>query len=204
MRFSHVLKKNLGQILLLAAFAFSAAPAKAGIFIEPYLGYELNLLSVDAGGANTKWAINNPAIGARVGYSFLMIWTALDYSMMSGGSTVASQAAGGTAKGDNFKRSSLLLDVGVTIPMLQAYAGYGLLNSLTHQASAGDDTYKGSAMKFGVSFTGFPIVNLNLEYMQSTYNKLNTGGSDYDIGGAGTSKTAASSSSVTFSVSASF
>jgi hypothetical protein len=59
-------------------------------------------------------------------------------------------------------------------------------------------------MKFGVSFTGFPIVNLNLEYMQSTYNKLNTGGSDYDIGGAGTSKTAASSSSVTFSVSASF
>jgi Outer membrane protein beta-barrel domain len=195
---------SLRNALFAALFVCAAIPARASILLEPYVGYEMTSFSYTQSGNDYKLAVNNPNFGLRLGYSALIFWTALDYSTMSGSSSVSSQPSGSNITAPNYSRSTLSLDVGVHVPMLRAYAGYAFLNTLTDKTSSPNNTFGGYGLRFGASYTGLPLLAVNLEYWMSTYTTINSGGGDQSIGGSGTSVSKASAGTLLLSVSAPF
>lgn len=191
-------KTLVRSTLAVAALTCLSLPAKAGLLLEPYLGYGFGKFEQATAFGNSDADTTGTTLGARVGYTFpAFLWLGLDYSML----------LSGEAKGDNstsdIEGSSLYAVAGIDFPiLLRAYIGYGFLHELKVKGTP-ESTYEGSAMKLGVGFTGLPIVSLNLEYIMADYDKVKGGGSDASIG-SGNLITEAKSSTVMLSVSAPF
>lgn len=189
-----------GSTLLMAVFVFSLTglqKAHAGILLEPYLGYEFGTADQTYGSSNdgksTKFLGSGTVIGARVGWTIPFLFFALDYSMGTGQKFTVHEDSLGSVEDQDGSRSTLAAVVGVKVPLLRAYAGYAFINDLKNKDSVSDDTLKGSAVKLGASFTGFPLISLNAEYLVSTYNKMVPGnGSEYTLGSDQTVKEAKS------------
>lgn len=174
-----------------AVALFVALPAKAGLLLEPYLGYGMGTVEQSTGAA-TKSDVSGVVVGGRVGVTLPIFFGGLDYSMMNGTTKVTS---GGSGTND-LSTSSLFVVAGASLPLIRGYAGYGFLNDWTSRLPGGDSTASGSAIKVGAGFTGLPFVSLNFEIMQSTFTKVKFAGveSSYD----------AKATSYTLSVSAPF
>lgn len=172
--------KTLLRGITLAAFLTISTTAQAGLMLEPYLGYQttavdakFKTLDLDAGGAN-----QGVGFGLRAGYSLIMAWFALDYMMVPNGKfkpaneLVMSEA--------DYSRSDLWLTAGIDLPvLLRFWGGYGLMNTATFKDSSGDSKLTGgSHMKFGLGFTGLPLVSLNLEYLMHEHKKIDAGGTE--------------------------
>jgi hypothetical protein len=162
------------KALAILTFVLAMAPvAKADLLVEPYIGYGLRALSYDlkaTPGENTD-AGGGVTLGGRLGIAMPLVWFAADYSIVTYSMKNAKSAPGISASDYSADNSALYGVVGIKIPFLQAYAGYGLMDQLTEKRPGGDAKFTGNALKFGVGFTGFPIVSLNLEYQIHTYNK---------------------------------
>ena len=163
---SHIFKAT---ILCGLTFLFVNV-AKADILIEPYLGYTMgNVTTTLDTGSTLKWDNNNAILGARVGYEFVVLMAGLDYDTMLSGKL---KGQGGQPDLDA-TASQLYLFAGARLPLIRAWAGYGLMNEV-HGKSGGVDTkYTGNSLKVGASFTGFPIIALNLEYIMNNFDKEN-------------------------------
>jgi hypothetical protein len=156
--------------LLVSLTVLAVRPAKANILLEPYLGYELGKFSYATTPSSTSYDFSSAVLGARVGYQFAMVFVAADYDLLLGGNLKngTNGAPDSTVKG-----SQLFADVGVSLPLIRAYAGYGFVNSLTATANSFDTTSDGgSAFKLGVGTTILPLVAFNLEYIHTDYDKV--------------------------------
>lgn len=171
--------------LLIAGLLGLATPAKAGILLDPYLSYEMgNFDTTYTAGGSLKYDTSGVGFGARVGYTLPLVFFALDYSMSSGKAKVKEDAYSAMPDND-FDRSTLYALVGVKLPFIRGWAGYGFINDVKMKATATttESTLKGSAIKVGVGYTGLPIVSLNAEYIMSNFTKLKTDTGDEDISG---------------------
>jgi len=160
---------TLGLVSTLAMFA--ARPAQAGILLEPYLGYELGTMTYTGVSPNVNFSLSSAALGVRAGVTFPIIFVAADYSMLVGGKMTQDDAA--STKWDA-TGSQLFAEVGAQLPLIRAYIGYGLMNTL--EGTSNGTTNKdegGTAIKVGVGTTFFPLVAVNLEYIMSNYDKYN-------------------------------
>lgn len=161
--------KYFSFLLSITLFLFTPMGAKANVFIEPYIGYQAGrLASTTNAGSDATGNIYGTAFGARLGYAVPLLFAALDY-------TYATDSASGMSPNlsdGNGTRSSLGVVAGVKIPLLRAYAGYGFLDSLKLTQTSADQTFKGTSLKFGVSFTGLPFIDLNFEYVMSNYTSF--------------------------------
>lgn len=166
--------KSLKHGILAVAVVFSASAAQAGLLLEPYLGYTMGTFEDSDG------KLTSPVLGARVGYSAVLLSFGVDYSMYTGGK-VKDDNSDVDASG-----SQAFAFVGVGVPLIRAWVGYGVMNDLKLKNSGGESTYTGTAMKAGVGFTGLPFVSLNAEYIMNDYNKLKTplGEGDTDAKGS--------------------
>lgn len=159
---------TLGLVASVAVLA--ARPAQAGILVEPYLGYELGTLKY-TGSPNASFDLSSAALGLRAGVTFPLLFVALDYSVLLGGSAKDDTAA--ATKWDA-SGSQLFAEVGAQLPLIRAYLGYGIAN--TFELKSGGTTNKfenGTTIKAGVGTTVFPLIAVNLEYITSSYDKLN-------------------------------
>lgn len=191
--------------LILVAGLMMGTHAKAGILIEPYLGYGLTSVQTElTTGGGYKFSMNAPALGARLGYQALMFWVAADYMTMSGTAKVTETPPNTTYPDNSMTTTSLGAVAGLRVPMLRAYVGYMFMNNAIEKVTNGENKYSGTAVKGGLSFTGFPIIALNLEYIQSTFTKYESGGVQVDIGGPLTTLSKATANTVLVSVSAPF
>jgi len=96
-----------------------------------------------------------------------------DYGTLS--SSVSSQPSGTGYSGGSETRSSLYAVIGVKVPLLQFYAGYGIIDDWNYKSgsisNSSDVTLHGpGAIKLGAGFTGFPLISVNLEYTMTTFN----------------------------------
>lgn len=164
--------------LLLVALSLLSLPARAGLLLEPYLGYEFGDAKVKTTMGTGEWTTSGLAFGARVGMTFPIVFVALDYSMAN---DLKFKGKDGTTDEDG-SRSTLAAVVGAKLPLVRAYAGYAFLNDHTLKSNSGDVTLKGSGVKLGVGFTGFPIVSVNLEYLMSKFDKVKSNGNEVSIG----------------------
>ncbi len=171
--------KKIKIIAILASLTLGLS-ARAGILIEPYMTYESStqdivskIGSIDVGGKTTGLGL-----GARLGYTLpVLFWFALDYSLMSDGTFSPSQSS---STADKVDRSDLYLTAGFDFPiMFRAWFGYGLMNKATVKDSSGNAELSGGTnIKLGGSFTGLPIVCINLEYFQNDFGNYKASGVD--------------------------
>lgn len=160
--------------LFYASIGFTST-AKAGVMLEPYLGFATGKLGDKATGKSDG---SGPYYGARVAFSTL-------------GFFVGGEYQGSSLKIDtNPKSDGTTTDIGATAGyefpiLLRVYATYFVDSQLKMKVSGTNYTYKGSAMKLGIGWTAFPLVAFNLEYYTPTYTKLDgtTLSSDYKVSG---------------------
>jgi len=162
------------KIFAIIAMAIGmSSTAHAGILIEPYLGYEMgDLIRKDVGSTTeTTDKVSGVSYGMRLGYKFLLPWVALDYS--------SGTATGKPDSGTDFDltKSSLGAVVGVNLPLIRMWAGYGFSNEATIKGTAGSNNLKlkGNYLKAGVGLGFIPLVSINLEYKINDIKKVDLG-----------------------------
>lgn len=155
----------LGPLLLLAA------PAHAGLMLEPYFGYETSTVSATGTVAGLTVPMDQKntgttVIGGRIGYKLLLpLWFAADVSTSSG--TYKYDVAPAGYLDSTFKRMNTYATVGFDFPILfRAWLGIGVGNKTTISNNIlGDfDAKGGSSQKLGLGLTFLPFVSLNVEY----------------------------------------
>ncbi len=172
-------------VLLMATFALILPlKSKADLLLEPYLSQEIGVqdakfASSYLSGVDWVGKTSGTGIGVRIGYTFPLVWTALDINMMSAGNAAYDTSG---YFDDTIKRNNYFLDVGVDLPFLiRGWFGYGFKDTYeTKNSGGGSGTFEGTATKFGIGFKFIPFVSLNLEYVMHKYDKAS--GSSFPLG----------------------
>jgi len=157
----------LKKLLLALILTLTTINAQASLLIDPYIGTGLMKTTYDLGSLDDD-SDNLTAVGARVGYQFLLLSAGIDYSKGSGGDF-------------NFTNTSVF--VGVDLPiLLRAWAEYFLASSLDSDSSAlrnADFEFK-DGVSLGIGFTALPFVSLNLEVQNINY-ETEVSGVEFDF-----------------------
>lgn len=134
----------------------------AGVLIEPYAG--LNFAdNFNVNGVDYKHNNVPLSIGARAGFSNLGVAAGLDVQKTYGVKL--------KNQGNKFDAGDIGLFLAYKFPvLLRVYAAYIFSTDFKASGAIYDE---GSGTKLGVGFTGFPLINVNLEYKKTGYDKLN-------------------------------
>jgi hypothetical protein len=179
------MKKSILNILLLALLSPSIL---AGLLIEPYVGYNLGMSSdykatvSGAAGAYKSSPTAGPEYGGRLGYSFLGLFVAADYSMLSFDSkdtitTLDGSAVTGTEDKSSVDQTAMGLAVGYELPILLRVWGKYLfdvgwdVNNTTLTPTTTEEI-SGSGIAVGLGFTALPFLNIYAEYQSVTMDTV--------------------------------
>ncbi len=145
--------------------------AHASLLLEPYIGYVSG--KNEMGSSNSNFT--GSELGARVGFSNMGFALGVDYD-------VAKYTDDSSPKAD-LTSNDLGVFVAYKFPiLLRAYLTYVPSPELKSKTSVSDITFSsGNLTKLGVGFTGFPFININLEYIMATYGKGSVGGFTGDL-----------------------
>lgn len=186
------------KILFIFTFIFAfQIKSQAGILLEPYVGY--NALVSDYAFGSGAGVLNGQSFkldstglgyGARLGYSFAMVFVAFDYSSTTLKSTVKTQPTGATitVTGDDTP-TEMAGVVGANFGFLRPFVGY----VFDVQSKNSNTTTFGNGYKAGLGFSLLPKVKLNLEYKMFTFTKSKTGSTETTFGASQTYKSVTSS-----------
>jgi len=161
---------------------------KAGILLEPYLGYVTGQQK-QTGTAN----LSGTEFGARVGYTLLNFGIGAEY-------------VGASYTDDSSPKNNLTIgDIGVFVsyklPVLfRVYATYVPSAAVKDKVSNSEFTFKGNSAKLGVGYTGLPFININLEYINATYKDVEIAGSTLSLDTKSTTSAYAISISAPFNL----
>ena len=178
----------LGGVVVIATLV--SHQAKADLLIEPYIGAGIGELkaSYSDGSGDLKYNTDGINVGARVALALPIIYFGADFDLQVSQAKVDSNPH--SYFGDTSLTSQALFGfVGVHLPLLRAWAGYGVLDRLDFASSNGYSARKfsGNAWKVGAGFTGLPFIDLNVEYISSTFtDRPSIGGATFDKATQGT------------------
>lgn len=153
--------------------------SKAGLYLEPSLGYSLGTLEtgLDSDG---DYSAKGPAFGLKLGASIIpMVFVAADVMYLM---TDFDAKKDGVENADG-KSTLAGLTVGLNLPiLLRFWASYFFYNKFDLKDSDGTQKLSGSAIKLGVGYSLAPYVALNLEYLLSSYSKYkDVSGNETDL-----------------------
>lgn len=157
--------RSLSLGFLAALTVFAATPVKAAILLEPYLGYQIGSYTQGSGAAGSD--LSGVPIGLRLAYEFPVIFVGLDYDTLISG-TAKQNNVSNDLSGSNF-----MVEVGAQMPLVRAYVGYAISHDLTFKTAPNVKYEGGSDFKIGIGTTILPMLAINLEYLNSTYDKIN-------------------------------
>ncbi len=151
--------------LLMSSVGFYA---KAGLLVEPHIGYDMSSVTKNATATPTidsGFKTSAPSFGARLGYaSSKLFWIAADVDYATGKNAYNNTAT--YPANYNFTRADYYALVGIDFPkIIRAWAGYGFLNQMTLQTPGGDTVVTGASIKGGIGFEFIPKVSINIEYI---------------------------------------
>lgn len=150
------MKHLMGTVL--ALLLTTGISSRADFLIEPYLGYHMGKFETGGVSEDSKGV----TYGGRLGFSTLI------------GLQFGAEYMAGKWEADfnpKFKGdvSNLGVFVAYDFPILLRVFG-----SYFFDAEIKDtNKYEGSAMKLGVGLSPVPLIDINFEYITSTYDKLN-------------------------------
>lgn len=159
--------------LLIAALMLSSS-AYAGLYLEPYVGYEKGDVTGTANGPFDQ-DVSGTQFGAKVGFNTMGFAVGVD------GAQVSLAGEDNLANPDDmdFKGTDLGAFVQFTFPVM-----FKVSASYIFSSKAEDDTnvngvktkIEGKGFKFGVGFTGLPFVSINLDMINVNYDDITYGG----------------------------
>lgn len=154
-------------LFIVFALLLGSSAAHAGIYIEPYLGYEMGTsegsATVNASPMTVDDKLSGIRYGAKLGYSFVMIAVGADY--MAGKLDEDDQNPGGTK--DDADYTDLGIFFNFKLPVMFKIHGTYFLSSKTKGDGAETE---GKGYKLGVGFTGLPFVAINLDMINVNYD----------------------------------
>lgn len=156
------------QLLTVLSILLISKLSYAGLVLEPYLGYQMGTLDATyTGGTAASSKDKGPVFGARIGYSFVVPWVALDYSMYSGKDDATTP--------NDLKQTNIGLTVGAQmLPLIRPYAGYIFSAKNKASDSTSEATYTGTGLKVGIGFKVLPLLNINVEFAKIDYKDYET------------------------------
>ena len=155
------MKRFLPLIAALTFSVFAAGQAQAGIYIEPFIGYE-------TGETEENDDYTGVGFGARLGYQMLGLAFGAEYA--SSGLTIKYTDGSADQDADT---TDLGLFVSYQFPILfRVFATYFL--DSTAEAGAAEFTGNGGT-RLGVGYTGLPFVVINFEMLNRKYDTLKFG-----------------------------
>lgn|GEM_PF-343640 len=162
-------KSNFKLVLL--ALSLGIPVARAGLYVEPYLGYSVN--SAEQTSSSTDFSYDSPYFGGRLGGSFMMLNLGLDYMMRPEHDVKYDAPASLAGTKEKHDGKYLGAFIGVDFPVLvRAYASYYFDATLEDKdGSDVADELNGKGYMLGLGFTGLPFVSLNLEYRALTFDE---------------------------------
>jgi hypothetical protein len=164
------MKAYIKLVLLTAMAVVTFNPsAHAGLLLEPYLSYGSGQIK----GVNSV-NYSGTEYGARVGYTMM--------GFGIGGEYMATNLTTDSNPKDTLTSGDLGVFVSYKFPVLvRAYATYFPSSSLKDDNGTFNQTFKsGNILKLGVGFTGIPFIQIGVEYITSTYSKVEIGGVDFN------------------------
>lgn len=143
------------KLMIVLCSVFMSVNAFSGLLIDPYVGVGRATSTISASG----FSVTDPdpesttSVGARLGYSFLLLSAGIDYEMVTAGDD---------------KLTNLSAFVGVDMPILiRAWAEYFVSSKFDVDGGVDRDFKDGYGI--GLGFTGLPFVSLNLEVQNLNY-----------------------------------
>lgn len=172
----------------LLVFLTITQKVQAGLLLEPYLGYVSGKQTSGSASAN----FTGTELGTRVGYSTFNFSLGADY--------ITAKYTDDSSSKNDLTMSDLGIFASYKFPiLLRVFATYVPSSQLKGSAqNILDYTYKGNTTRLGVGFTGFPIININLEYITATYKDLEVLGQTTSLSSSVTTSAYALSISVPF------
>ena len=158
---------KIAQLFILILAFLVITPAKAGVLIEPVLGYNFAKFGTEG----ELDSATGPSIGGRLGYQNLGFQLGVDYLK-------STLDVDNNDLKEDVSMSEWAAFAGFEFPiLLRVYAGY--IFSATGEADTdGSGKMKvsdGTGMKLGVGFTGLPFVDINFEYRKGTFTETKVG-----------------------------
>lgn len=152
--------------LVLVIFSFQA---KAGIYIEPYAGYVSNNYDIKLSGTyqSTSFSVDDSdtdsgaAFGGKLGYAIPLMALGIDY----------------LKAGD---LSDLGPFVEFRLPVFLKFRATYIMTSATEEEDYGFKL-EGSGFKVGLAFSLFANLTANLDYITTSYDKLDGKIAGFDI-----------------------
>lgn len=155
--------------MLLSSFILlTSSQAFAGIYLEPYFGYETGKSTGEAdiqsvGILQVDTESKGVVFGGKLGYSMMGLAGGLDYSMFK------SKDTDKTGQGND--GDSDVTDTGAfvqfTFPIMFKVSGTYIFNS---KNKSDDSESTGSGIKIGAGYTGLPFIAINLDYISVKYD----------------------------------
>jgi hypothetical protein len=168
---------EMKMLLFLPVFLLCCI-ARAEIFVEPSLGYQIGNYSATPVGSTSQLQAsdNGLGIGLRAAYGFMGAFVGLDYDMSF---TQLISTSSNYSNNTPAQHSTAYLSGGYAFPLLfRVFAGYGFSDTLSVNggsgSSAGGSTETGTAFKLGVSYSFLPLLSLNLTYISHNFTQLNS------------------------------
>lgn len=164
---------KFAQLLILIVAFFMINPAKAGLLIEPLVGY-----STGSFDGESSSDFSGTSYGGRLGYQNLGFQMGLDY--------LNSSLTMDDSDYSKLEFSEWAGFVGFEFPiLLRVYAGYIFTASgeTKYDSGAGKQLLEvtgGTGSKFGVGFTGLPFLDINLEYRKGSFSEFDLGGTTFN------------------------
>lgn len=152
------------NLIMICAVVLVSTVAKAGGFIEPYIGYQTGKVTYTN---NVEGDSKGVGLGLRAGYQAVIPWIALDVQLGQGKVT-------GITPEDDYSYTDVGVTAGASVPFLRPFVGY--IPSVKHKfkSSTGSTSdYEGSGLKFGVGIKILPLIDINIEQVTYTYKKSN-------------------------------
>lgn len=145
---------SIMNVTVLFFAIFLSVKSEASLLIEPHLDYNL------AGGTTRNAVIykySGAQYGARLGVQYFGLMGGLAYNL----SNYTLKETPVVANSD-IKQTELGFFVGYSAPvLLRAWLGY---YTSSKQTFTNNDYRSGHTTEFGVGFTGFPFISINLMY----------------------------------------
>lgn len=161
-------------IIGLLFFLIAIPSAKADLLVEPLIGYNFAQMKYKSTSDNESFSGSGVGYGGRLGFQKLGLQLGLDYLN-------SSIHINNDAFDSNVDTSEWAAFVGYEFPIFfRIYAGYifSAIGEYKDESKNKVELSEGSGSKFGIGFTGLPLVAINLEYRTGKFDKFEVAGSE--------------------------
>jgi hypothetical protein len=169
------MSKFLSVLILFLGFQ-----AQAGVFVEPFLGYDQSKLKTTTnGGAEGSSTNSGMDYGLKLGYGLSNgLWFGVDYI---GGSGKSKGDEAGATESD-YSKSAMGALIGYSKGRFSMWAGYGFSDKFTLKESGSADLdITGTNMRIGFGYLAASHVAINFDYVIPKYTKMAQSGNEATI-----------------------